>query len=504
MTARQAAKIGHGALHTNLRVAKVYSLCLEGGGNIITNAAVHPQAAPILITAATMGCRFKPAVDLQHKGSLTYPTNIRFRLGQISGMKSGFKHFKVNEVETRSNGEIIFKTIPTTKIVPPIPNENRPETPLRPSIHDTTTPQKRVLAPKTTVQLESATAIEMDRTEKKGELKTRPIGPPDTTHSDITTCQRPPEELLYERDATKEDLPKPSLTPDTYILIRNGDKASWIQLWTAAKGAIVVQSLPSGNIEDLLGAMETTIEIVCSYEGPTGGFDLVKMGKACVTAHHHIKSEDGWMTAHQAAERGHGTLLTHHAYPKLFDLRLNGGGNIIINTSATLDKTPTQIEAATMGYRLEVSAEPQHDGFITYLLHEGSSGEYRTSQDKPSYCYVVQRHLKNMPGWPTPPVTPSVPKIAQLESNTVTERAKREKNDELKKGPIGLPSTSQRILERDIDSRRSMVASIQPRLPRTRRDPCNPRPQKHAVHTFLTWPLALAYRPLYRRGYGFP
>jgi len=103
MTARQAAHIGQGALHTNLPVARVYSLCLEGGGNIIINAAAHPQAAPKPITAATMGCRFEPAVDLQHKGSLTYSANIRFRLGQISGMKSGFKHFKINEVETRSN-----------------------------------------------------------------------------------------------------------------------------------------------------------------------------------------------------------------------------------------------------------------------------------------------------------------------------------------------------------------------------------------------------------------
>jgi hypothetical protein len=155
------------------------------------NTTTHPQDAPTLTMAATMGCRFEPAVDLQHKGSLTYPANIRFRLGQISGMKSGHKHFKVNEVETRSNGELIFKTTPTTKIVPPIPDENRPETPLRPSIHDTTTLQTRVLASKTIAQLESATAIEMDKKVKKGELRTRPIGPPDTTHSDIGTAQNP-------------------------------------------------------------------------------------------------------------------------------------------------------------------------------------------------------------------------------------------------------------------------------------------------------------------------
>ena len=387
-------------------------------------------------------------------------------------MKSGHKHFKVNEVETRSNGELIFKTTPTTKIVPPIPDENRPETPLRPSIHDTTTPPNRVLASKTITQLGSDTAIERDKTENRGELKTRPIGPPDTTYVDIKTCQRPPEELLYDRDATKEDLPKPSLTPDTDILIKNGDKASWIQLWTAAKGATVVQSLPSGNIEELGGATETTIETVCPYESPTGGVDLVKLGKAYVTAHHHIKTEDGWMTARQAVERGHGILLTQHAYLQLFGLRLHGGGNVLINTSATLDKTPTLIEVATVGYRPEPSAEPQHDGFITYSLHEGSVGEHRASQDKPSYCNVVQRHLKDTLGWLTPPVTPSVPNLAQLESKTVTERAQRINKDEPRKVPMGLPSTSQRNIEWDNDSWRNLRASIHPRLPRQRRNPC--------------------------------
>jgi len=246
MTARQAAHLGHGALYNNFSLPRVYSLCLEGGGNIIINTTAHPQDAPTLTMAATMGCRFEPAEDTKHKGFLTYPVNIRVGLGQISGMKSGHKHFKANEVETRSNGEIIFKTIPTMEIEPPIPDKNRPETPLRPSTHDTITLHTRVLASKTIAHIESATAIEMDKKAKKGELNTRPIGPPDTTHSDTTTCLRPPEELLSDRDATKEDLPKPSLTPDTYILISNGEKALWIHLWTA-----VVQSLPSEKIGDL-------------------------------------------------------------------------------------------------------------------------------------------------------------------------------------------------------------------------------------------------------------
>jgi len=379
MTARQAAHMGQGALLTNLVLPRVYSLCLQGGGNIIINTTATPQEAPTLITAATMGCRFEPAIDPKNKGLHTYPVNIRVRLGQISGMEFGRKHFKANEVETLTNGELLFKTIPTTRIEPPIPDEERPGTLLWPSIHDTATLQKRVLASTTIAQLESDTAIEMDKKVNKGELNTRPKGPPDTTHSDIKTGQRPLEELLCDRDAAKEDLPKPNFTPDTYIFIRKGDKASWIQLWTATRGAIVVQSLPSGKIEDSLGARVTAIETLCPFEGLPDRVDLIQIGKAYILAHHHIKTEDGWMTARQAADRGLGTLLASQTHLQLYSLRLTGGSSVIIDTSVTQDKAPTQIETATMGYRLEPSADPQHDGFITYPLQEVCPREYRAA-----------------------------------------------------------------------------------------------------------------------------
>ena len=248
MTARQAAEMGHGALLTNQVFSRVYSLYLEGGGNIIIDTTATTQNVPTQIVAATMGCRFEPAIDPLHKGLLTYPDNIRVRLGQFSGMELGRKHFKANEVETLPNGELHFETIPTKRIDPPIPDEERPGTPLWPSMHDTTTLQKRVLASKTIAQLESDTEIEMEKRENRGELNTRPKGPPDTPHSDIKTGQRPPEGLLCDLDAVKEDLPTPSFTPDIFILIRNADKASWIQLWTATRGATVVQSLPSGKV----------------------------------------------------------------------------------------------------------------------------------------------------------------------------------------------------------------------------------------------------------------
>ena len=108
MTARQAAEMGHGALLTNQVFSRVYSLYLEGGGNIIINTTAFPQAVPTQILAATMGCHFKPAIDPLHKGLLTYSDTTRVRLGQIRGMELGRKYFKANEVETLPNGELHF------------------------------------------------------------------------------------------------------------------------------------------------------------------------------------------------------------------------------------------------------------------------------------------------------------------------------------------------------------------------------------------------------------
>jgi len=465
MTARQAAQKGQGTLITNCVLPRVYNLCLEGGGNIIINTTAHPQEAPTLTVAAMMGCRFEPTEDPQHTGSLTYSTDSLQRLGQYTGMSTGKRHFFTCEVWTQPNGEIILK--------PPISDKARPEIPPRPFTCDTITPQTWAFDSKTVVQLESAATNEMAKEGKKVELKTRPKEPLDIAHSEIETSQRPLKELPYDRGGTKEDLPEPSLTPDTYLLTRNAGKASWTQLWTAAKGTIVFQSLPSGNIEDLGGVTVTTIETVGPYQRPTGEVVLVKLGRACVTAHLHIKTEDGWMTALQAAERGHGTLLTQHAYPQLLGLCLHGGGNVLINTSTSFDKTPTFIEAATRGYRPDLSAEPKLDGFITYPLHEGRVGEHSAAQDKPSYCNVARRHLKDTLGWLTSPVTLSVPDLPQLESKTVIEKPQRENKDEPRMVATGPPSTlpkeyrmGQRQLEEDagVDSPPTASTKMNPVL----------------------------------------
>jgi len=170
----------------------------------------------------------------------------------------------------------------------------------------------------------------------------------------------------YDQDAAKKDWLTPSFTPDTHILIRNAGKASWIQV-----------------------------------ERPAGGIYLVQMGKAYITANHHIQTDEGWMTARQAADRGHGTPLSDHMYPKFYSLRLVAGGNIIINTSAAPDQAPTQIEATTMGYRFAPLAETPNTNSPTFPRQEAGPRESRAAQAKPSYCQAAQRQLKGMSGWPT-------------------------------------------------------------------------------------------------------
>ena len=186
----------------------------------------------------------------------------------------------------------------------------------------------------------------------------------------------------------------------------------------------------------------TTIDKICLFGSPEGGIDLVQMGQAYIIAHHHIHTDDGWMTARQAADRGHGTLLTNHVYPKLYSLCLVGGGNIIINTTATLHQAPTQIAAATMGYFFEPSTDPQlkgsHKGSLTYPTpQEANPREGRATQGLDTTL---------------PPKT-----IAQPESDTVTKMVTKERSGKPTM-PTGLSDTShpeptngQQPLEKHLD-----------------------------------------------------
>jgi len=441
MTARQAAAKGYGDFVSNCAIPRVYNFCLEGGRNILINTTANLHSAPTWTTAATLGCRFQPEVDPQHTDSLTYPDDIRIRLDWIKGMQCGHKPFFALEVQTLPNGELHIESMRSDL---PTSEEKRPGTAPLPSRHHTTTPLKRSLVPRRPAQLESDTANVTGKKENRGEPDKRTPGHPDTPYLVIKTCHRLPEESLHDQDVAKEDWPTPSFTPDTHILIRNADKASWIQPGNASRGATVVQSLPSGNIEDLRGATSTTIETVYQLERPAGGIDIVQIGKAYITAHHHIQTVEGWMTARQAADRGHGTFLSDHVYPKFYSLLLVVGGNIIFNTSASPDQAPTQIEAATMGYVFLPLAKPPNTNTPTCPRQETGPRDSRAAQAQLSYCQVAQRQLTGMSDWPTLQSVPLAPKTtARLESKTVTEGGAREHKGEPNIGSMGLPATTQ-------------------------------------------------------------
>jgi len=374
-------------------------------------------------------------------------------------MLCGYRHFFAQAVRTLPNGELLFE--PTRGDLP-TPEDKRPGTAPLPPLHHTIPSLKNRLVPTRPVQPESNTANVIRKTgtsdepvqENPGypnptyldittsrclleefhldqaslvprrstqpksdtanvtsetEISCAPVkkipGYPNTTHLDITTFHRSPEEIRLDQVAAKEDWFTPSFTPDTYILIRKADKASWIQIGDAISGATVVQSLPSGNIGDLGGAKLTTLQKLWAFASPVDGTDIVQIGKAYITANHPIQTVDGWMTASQAADRGHGKVLSDRVHSKFHSLQLVTGGNIIINTSASPDLPSTQIKAATMGYRF-VPANLPNKNFPTYSLRRPASGTVwlpRPNQATPRLpnsafrvCRVGQPHNQHL------------------------------------------------------------------------------------------------------------
>jgi len=150
---------------------------------------------------------------------------------------------------------------------------------------------------------------------------------------------------------------------NTPILIATLGQACWIPIYKAVQGVIVVQTLPSGKIEDLTGALMTPINTLCSFNCLNGSSDMVRMGKCDITAHHHIQTAEGWMMARQAAAQGHGELLPNFKIQSVYSLCLEGGGNILINTDQ--QEAMTLTTAATMGCRFEPAVDSLHIGFLT-------------------------------------------------------------------------------------------------------------------------------------------
>jgi len=130
------------------------------------------------------------------------------------------------------------------------------------------------------------------------------------------------------------------------------------------KGESVVQSLPSDNIMDLTDALITPIKTLCCFETQEGGNDMVNLGTSVITPNHHIRTAEGWMTALQAVDRGQG-MVYQSMLQRVYNLCLEGGGNILINTSpqpGVMTFTP----AATMGYLFAPASDSQQNSSLSY------------------------------------------------------------------------------------------------------------------------------------------
>jgi len=224
----------------------------------------------------------------------------------------------------------------------------------------------------------------------------------------------------------------------------------------------VVQTLPSGNIMDLTDALTTPIKTHCCFSSQAGGNDMVRMGGCSLTPHHHILTAEGWMTARQAASRGQGQVLVRSNIPRVYNLCLEGGGNILINTSR-LPGATTLTTAATMGYLFEPATDPQQTASLTYpeevrtqlgLRQDLQSGLAHFAPGAVKTLPNGELIFRNMTGdipvkkWPgTGPVLPQLPtpslnnspaaiRLPQFEPKTATTLDKSEISGETYHGNL--------------------------------------------------------------------
>ena len=151
---------------------------------------------------------------------------------------------------------------------------------------------------------------------------------------------------------------------DTKVLIVQEGFAMWEGIYKVCKGETVVQSLPSGNILDLTDAILTPVTTLCCFETTGGPMDMVCLGLSTITPHHHVLLDESWMTASQAMEKGLGTAH-RSSLGRVYNLCLQGGGNILINTS-TQPEESIFTPAATMGYLFTPAFGSQQHGSLSY------------------------------------------------------------------------------------------------------------------------------------------
>jgi len=135
-------------------------------------------------------------------------------------------------------------------------------------------------------------------------------------------------------------------------------------LYKVTQGELVVQSLPSGSIMDLTGALTTPVKTLCYFDTKDGENDMVHLGMSIITPNHHIHMAEGWMTALQVVDKGQGMVRTSRL-ERVYNLCLEGGGNILINTSPQPGEmifTP----ATTMGYLFVPASGFQQYSALSY------------------------------------------------------------------------------------------------------------------------------------------
>jgi len=187
-------------------------------------------------------------------------------------------------------------------------------------------------------------------------------------------------------------------------LILTAEGARWTQIQDARRGATVLQSLPSGRVEDVKGAKSAKLERVWYFQ--EGGGDMVQIGNAYLTADHPILTDQGWLLASQAAAKGYGQPPSERELPPLCGLQLTTGGNILINTSTTQDLASVFIEVATLGYRFLSSPDPLNGTIPTYAVQQTDPRHGPVDQTKPSYSQVTSFHHQGMPKRPFPLSSP--------------------------------------------------------------------------------------------------
>jgi len=151
-------------------------------------------------------------------------------------------------------------------------------------------------------------------------------------------------------------------TGNTLILAIKSSRPQWIPIWTAVEGDTVIQSLPSGKSDDLSMALMMTMRTVCIFDFPEAKINLLQVGEAYITTRHHIHTDNGWMTARQAAKCGPRKLWIDQACDRVYSLSLNHDGN----TTANLQHSPTHLVPATMGCCFEPLLDSQPKGLLTY------------------------------------------------------------------------------------------------------------------------------------------